>query len=246
MKDPRGWDIRLGNYQHAMLYTLRRGRSGIRKHYAGWDTYCQLADGNIRYLLQLVTEALQGHIREGYSLTHPVNQVIQTRAAESIGGKVLQQLPSVATEGAKLTKIVLALGRIFQVMAAQPEGHSPEVNQFGLTRNSRDDAVETAVGKILDSAVMHLAIIRLAGDKMASVSGETKDYNYQLHPIFAPFFVYSHRRKRRMTLTSVQLLGLANDPRRTISQILGRSNRHVVEDLPDQLFLFREFYDEST
>ena len=44
------WRTRLNNYRHALLFTLRRGRRGIQKYYAGWDTFIQLSGGNIRFL----------------------------------------------------------------------------------------------------------------------------------------------------------------------------------------------------
>ena len=48
---------------------------------------------------------------------------------------------------------------------------------------------------------MHLALLRFAGSKL-QVAGETKDYDYMVHPVFAPFFVFSSRRKRKMTITA--------------------------------------------
>ena len=44
-QNDRAWRTRLNNYRHALLYTLRRGRPGIRKYYAGWDTFIRLSGG---------------------------------------------------------------------------------------------------------------------------------------------------------------------------------------------------------
>ena len=241
MAAPAAWETRLGNYQHAMLFTVRKRVRGLQKYYAGWATFVQLADGNIRYLLQLVTEALSRQVMGGASLTIPISAEVQTEAAQEIGRRNLQQLQGLAAEGAQLTKLVLSLGRIFQVMAARPEGHAPEVNQF---RVNRTGAGATAVDQLLTAAVMHLAVVRFPGDKMAGVSGETRDFDFQLHPVFAPFFVYSYRRKRRLVIDADDVLRLISDPAPTIRQLLARSNRDELPGLPDQLSLFRDFFDE--
>ena len=46
------WRNRLNNYSHAILFTIRRRRPGIRKYYAGWDTFIQLSGGNIDSLVK--------------------------------------------------------------------------------------------------------------------------------------------------------------------------------------------------
>lgn len=235
------WNIRLSNYQHAMLYTIRRGKRGYRKYYSGWSTFTKLADGNIRYLLQLVHEALQAQLRSrADGLAVPVTAEVQTEAASVIGAQVVRQLQGVSANSARLTRLVLGLGRIFQVMAAQPEGHTPEVSQFRLS-STPDELSE----ELLRSAVMHLAVRRFATDKMAAVSGQTRDFSYQLHPIFAPFFIFSYRSKRRMELTPHELVGLVDNPSATISSILRKSKRSAEEDLPPQLMLFSGYYSDT-
>jgi hypothetical protein len=234
------WSTRLTNYQHAMLYTIRRRKRGTSKYYSGWATYAKLADGNIRYLLQLVYEALQLQLQDQQDLSTPLSAEIQTRAATAIGGRVVEQLQGLAANGGDLTRLVLGLGRIFGVMAAQPHGHTPEVSQFRVKGNPGPDVEE-----LLRTAVMHLAVRRFATDKMASASGQIKDYSYQLHPIFAPFFVFSYRSKRRMDLDPKDIQDLVRNPTRAIPSILRRSRRGLETDLPPQLSLFRGYFNES-
>ena len=235
------WATRVTNYQHAALYTIRKGRRGISKFYAGWSTYVLLSDGNIRYLLQLVNEALQNHLTENLTLADAVSVQVQTQAAQAVGRRLVEQLQGLSTQGADLTRLVLGLGRIFQVMAAFPEGHTPEVSQFRV-QPSKVEPFDKCAEDILGAAVMHLAVRRFPGDKMAAASGETRDFVYQLHPMFAPFFVFSHRSKRRMEVTTRDIHGIVHDPRKSIHDILGRSNRLVPEQLPEQMSLFQEYF----
>ena len=94
---------------------------------------------------------------------------------------------------------------------------------------------------ILDAAVMHLALVRLTGTKPVDQS-ETKDFDYTIHPIFSAFFVFSHRRKRKMALTCLEIEGLIRTPRQTIRDILARHHRPESSDLPQQLTLCEAFY----
>lgn len=236
---PKEWKTRVGNHGYAMLFSLRSGRTGLSKFYCGWSTFVMLADGNIRYLLYLVTEALTQHVKHGGSLVTTVSAQHQTIAAQAVGERVVFELAGLHKRGTQLTRLVLGLGRVFGVMAKQPHGHAPEVSQFRIADHKSNEEVS----ELLAAGVMHNALVRFTGDKMAAASSETKDFDYQLHPIVAPFFVYSPRRKRRMNLRSEDLLGLASsDATKYIRRLLSRTNREVDTEPAAQLSLFAEFF----
>jgi hypothetical protein len=244
VKNQSYWKQRLGNYQHALLYTLVKNRTGIRKYYCGWDTFVKISGGNIRFLLQLVEESLMSHLRQAHSLDEPVSPDSQTISAQKVGRMNLTELEGLAVNGATLTKLLLGLGRVFGVMAATSEGHAPEVNQFKVA--SEGNAKERKdVDSLLTSSVMHLALVRWSGSKLSDVS-ETVEWDYMVHPIFAPFFNFSYRRKRKLSITGRQLLALVSDPHQAIKKILDSSNRVVGNDLPEQLQLFEMYYADKT
>ena len=146
--------------------------------------------------------------------------------------------------GAQLTKFLLGLGRVFGIMAASPEGHAPEVNQFEVVDTSGTPTQQDESSALLKAAVMHLALARRSGSKLAG-EGETRDWDYMIYPIFAPFFNFSYRRKRKMNLTPDQILALVESTSQAIRSILAASNRSPDEPLPEQLRLFETFYAES-
>ncbi len=241
LKRPTAWAHRINNHGRALLFSVRPRARGIDKYYCGWGTFVQLSAGNIRYLLALVREAIVSHVDTGTPLGEPISPSTQTNAAQSVALRTLLQLQGLAVEGADLTRLVLAIGRILGIMARNPHGHAPEVTQFRVQNLSLGGEANA----LLAAGTMHLAILRFPGNKMAAVSGETHAFDYQLHPIFAPFFVYSHRRKRRFNLTSEELLGLTSAPAVTIERVLARSGRSADPDIraiPEQLTLFSEFY----
>jgi len=231
---------RYDNHFYASLFSIRRGKRGIRKYYSGWDTMLSLCAGNIRYLLELVHLAVVMHVEKGGDPFSPIDPETQTVAAQLLGRKNLSELEGLSVDGARLTKLLLSLGRVFGVLAESPAGHTPEANQFHLREEAGSENGDKAAG-LLKNAVMHLALVRFAGSK-ALDERDTKAYDYMIHPIFAPFFVFSHRKKRKIKLTSTQLLALVDRPREGIDIALKSNNRQSENILPDQLELFGEFY----
>lgn len=233
------WKEHYDNYKHAYLFTLKRGKGGIRKYYCGWDVMCILAAGNIRFLLELVDQALTRHIADDRDPSSPVSPENQTKAAHDTGSKNLRELEGLALSGGKLTRLLLGLGRVFQVMAEDPIGHTPEVNQFSLT-TERTEA-RAKVDELLVEGVMHLALVRYPGSKLQEAS-DIRQWDYAIHPIYSPFFGFSHRRKRKIALSDDELLALVEKPRHTIRQILSGQNRTLGDDLPEQMQLFADYY----
>ena len=169
---------------------------------------------------------------------------MQTIAAQMIGRENLTELEGLSVHGARLAKLLLGLGRILGIMAASPEGHTPEVNQFEVASGFEGSKKQEETSELLTAAVMHLALARHSGSKLGD-AGETRDWDYTIYPIFAPFFNFSYRRKRKMRLTPDQVLALVDSPRRAINQILAAKNRTPDEPLPEQLRLFEAFYAQS-
>jgi hypothetical protein len=242
--NPQTWTTRLGNYQHAMLFTLRSGQKGHRthKHYAGWDTYVTLARGNLRFLLQLVSTAFLRHLDDGYRLGDPISFDTQTAAAVQVGHRNIEELAGLDKRGADLTKLTLGIGRIFNVLARDPAGHAPEVNQFKVSPTATGD-VDPDVVYLLDSGVRNLAMVRFVSNKNPLNSAATAEWEYALHPIFVPFFGYSYRFKRKLTLTESDLIGIVQG-KRAISEVLARHGRSL-DDSSEQLGFFEDVFNAS-
>lgn len=243
------WKERFGNYRHLLLYTIRRGKGGIKKYYCGWDTFTLMAAGNIRFVLELVDQCLLAQYQKAGTFNATISPDIQTRVAQKVGKMNLSELEGLSVDGAQLTKFLLSLGRVFQVMASDAVGHTPEVNQFHIetARNTKGELDEesSAAERLLNSAVMHLALVRSLGNKPGDV-GDTKDYDFMIHPIYSALFEISPRRKRKTNLSPSEILGLIRKPKEAIRKVLKENNRSLEEALPEQLTLFGRFYDADS
>ena len=234
------WRVQYGNYKYAYLFAIRRGKRGIRKHYCGWSVFCQLASSNIRFLLELVDQAFSLHA-ESVSELSEVLPSNQTKAAQITGQKYLRELEGLSLSGARITRFLLGLGRVFQIMSENPIGHTPEVNQFELSADLEPGSRREMVTGLLRDGIMHLALRGYPASKLQELT-DVRQFDYTIHPIFAAFFGFSHRRKRKIKISDDDFANLADNPRRAIADLLRDQRRVIDDDLPEQMQLFTEFY----
>ncbi|MCR5574210.1 MAG: hypothetical protein K6F78_05250 [Bacteroidaceae bacterium] len=218
------WDERYDNYKYGLLFKIHRGRgaSGIQKYYAGWSTFLKLANGNIRYLMALVYRSYYIYLQNEGDITKPIPFDKQTEAAHDVGWKNLTELEGYWNKGVQLTKLVMSLGSLFGKIAIFGDKSAPELVQFEIK-----DEMSERTQEIINASVMNLAMIRMSSNKLSGK--EIKSYQYSLHPIFAPYFLFSFRRKRKMSLTDADIQGCIDKPEDTVANILKR-RKVVVED----------------
>lgn len=233
---------RYGNYSYALLFLVASKGARIQKYYTGLQTMALLSARNIRFFMQLLNESIRLHIEAGSSASTPISPEIQTLAARDVGLTYLRELEGVSTQGAKLAKLILGLGRLFQIMASNPVGAKPECNQFEINKSTKPSIdVSIELDRLLSDAVMHLALLRSQGTKLLT-EGDTRSWDYSPHPIFSAYFGYSHRRKRKMAINDHDLLGIVSQPQEAIRKLLGRRSDLVNDTLPAQMSLFDEYF----
>lgn len=223
----RSWDQRYDNYKYSLLFKIRRGRGqvGIQKYYAGWNTFVKLANGNIRYIMELVYKSCYLYLQDNGDITNPIPFDKQTEAAQEVGKKNLTELEGAWEKGVQITKLVMSLGSLFGKIAMFRGKSAPELVQFDVTGEMSERTLE-----IMNASVMNLAIIRMSSNKISGK--ELKTYQYSLHPIFAPYFQFSFRRKRKLSLKDAEILGCIDNPEETVDAILKRKNIADLEE-PD-------------
>lgn len=239
---PEQWTTRLGNYGYASLFWLSKGRKGarIRKYYSGARTFIGLASGNIRYFIELIDESL--HLaNESNTEDGTISPAAQTLAARAVGKRRLDQLEGLSEHGSSIKRFVLALGKVFFEFARDPVGRTPEQNAFVI---SGEISAQEQILPLLHEGVADLAF-EVTPKTKATTQSEMRDDEFRLHPIFAPFFEFSHRRKRRIVIQAETLLDVLRHPSRAIAGLLGKTPPVAVEELPQQIALFSSFYGDK-
>ena len=230
---------RFENYKESMLFRIKKGQgNAIQKYYSGWETFIKLANGDIRYLMELVYRSYYLYLQEKGDITKPIPAEIQTKAAKNVGRKNLTELEGNWENGAQLTRMVQSLGTIFGRLAKDGVNIAPELTQFEIEGEEAGD-IKDRTKKLLSAAVMNLALIRLTSNKLTG-KGSVKEFMYMLHPIFAPYYNYSYRKKRKMTISEAEFLLCIDNQKEGVATILKNKKVDVEKDKlhPEQLTLF--------
>lgn len=241
LSNTTAWNTRYDNYKYSLLFKIRTGRGsgGIQKYYAGWSTFVKLANGNIRYLMELVYRSYCLYLQENGDIKLPVPPEIQTKAARNVGWKNLTELEGTWQNGAQLTRMVQTLGTIFARMAKEGENIAPETVQFEI-EGERSERTE----ELLAAGIMNLALIRMPANKQSG-RGSVKEFMYMLHPIFAPFFIFSFRRKRKMLISDAEFISCIDNQKNAVSSILNRKNVRLEFEKTEPTQLTFEYFDDN-
>lgn len=231
-KNNRQWVLRYNNYKYTTLFTIRARKRGNRKLYSGWNTLVLLSAANIRFALQLVEASLIEHLNDGNKELGPVNPENQTNAAIRVAKNNFDELEGIDVRGHQIMSLVQGLGRLFEIYAKSLI-HAPEVNQFWIVDRVTSvlSTTKSEAKSIIDLSISNLAISRNISNKLSNT--DPKSYDYSLHPIFSPLFMFSHRRKRKLNLTSIDIINLIENQGKTIIHL--SSDVEVNTDVPAEI-----------
>lgn len=235
------WNTRYENYKYSLLFKIKSGRGsgGIQKYYSGWSTFVKLANGNIRYLMELVYRSYYLYLQENGDLNMPIPAKIQTNAAYKVGWKNLTELEGAWKNGAQLTRMVQSLGTIFGHMAKTGDNIAPEIVQFEI-----EGKVSERTNELLSAGIMNLALVRLPANKPTG-NGSVKEFMYMLHPIFSPFFIYSYRKKRKMMISDTEFLECVDNQKEAVANILKRKKVKFESGKTDPIQLSLDLFSEN-
>lgn len=241
MSDGTAWRNVINNHGFASLFWLSWGRRGARrrKYYCGLSTILQIASGNIRFFLELVGDSVKEGLSEELSEPIEIQPGQQTDAARAVATRQLEQLDSLGRNGGELKRLVLGIGKVFFEITRRPAGRAPEPTSFVLSGPSHDISL---IRRRLHEGIANLVFVRNPRTKATS-DVEIRDDEYSLHPVLAPFFEISYRKKRRITLGATALLTLYSESKTAMAQLLSNVDQTPSDDLPEQLAIFSSLYE---
>ena len=238
--DDNAWRNLKNNHGFASLFWLSWGRRGARrrKYYCGIATILKIASGNIRFFLELIGDAVRKAQPDELSDPIVIGPAQQTDAARAVATRQLEQLDSLGRHGGELKKLVLGIGKLFFELTRRPEGRTPEPTSFVLKGSPEEVA---AIRTRLGTGIANLVFVSNPRTKATS-DVEIRDEEYSLHPILAPFFEISYRKKRRITVNAGHLCMLQRDSKMAMAHLLSSVDRTRSEELPEQLAMFSSLY----
>ena len=170
--------------------------------YAGFQTFCQLAKGNIRHFLELCHKSLR--LEENCYIS--VDSIQQAEAARQASADFLKEVRSFGKCGNSLHTFVLRLGSLFQLAREDSKTSIAEQTHFSVTSGS---GIAEQEDSFLKEAVKHSVLLEFKDTKKRS-QYQPENIEYVLNPIYAPFFHISYRKKRKLEISSEDLATIIN------------------------------------
>lgn len=162
--------------------------------YSGFDTFIAMSNKNLRHYLILSYKVLEmSELEDDISDSFSIE--IQARAAYEAADQLIREIKTFGEFGEQLRSFVLRLGNIFRTLQSAPSMSEPEQNQF--TINSGERALADEEMLFISEAQKYAILIEMLETKAkSSISTDITDF--QLNPIYSPYFMISYRRKRKV------------------------------------------------
>jgi hypothetical protein len=197
-KYSKGDNGKFSNWVHNNLFgsllELYRPYRTFCPLYSGFDTFISMSNKNLRHFLILCYKVLEmSELEDDTSDVFSIE--IQARAAYEAADQLIREIKTFGESGEQLRSFVLRLGNVFRTLQSAPSMSEPEQNQF--TINSGDRSLDTDEMLFISEAQKYAILIEMLETKAKStVSTDITDF--QLNPIYSPYFMISYRRKRKV------------------------------------------------
>ncbi|SPE50929.1 conserved hypothetical protein [Verrucomicrobia bacterium] len=234
-----GW-IR-NNFIGCLLW-LYESHSSACPFYAGFDTFCLLAHGNLRHFLELCHVSLAQRYREVRGSPLSVPAELQAKAARQTSTAFLNEIPAFGALGDRLHTFVFRLGSLLALAHRRPTQSEPEQSHFAITSGSTPLTEETK--RFLREAEKWSVLFEFEETKLKN-DHQPVSFEYVLNPIYSPYFHITYRKKRKLGLSGEELQTLIHGSFDDANKLLKRFSKLWEIDEDPRLTPFLRFADEE-
>jgi hypothetical protein len=228
------------NFVGCLLW-LYESHSTACPFFAGFDTFCLLARGNLRHFLELCHTSLN-QISDGlYAEQFAVPPELQAKAARQASTSFLNQIPAFGRQGDRLHTFVFRLGSLFALAHRRPTQSEPEQSHFAITSGLK--ALSSEDKRFLREAEKWSVIFEEEETKLKS-DIKLASFEYLLNPVYAPYFNITFRKRRKLGLSTDDLSVLIHGSYDEATDLLRRYSKQWEIEAEETLF-FR-FEEEPT
>ena len=176
--------------------------------YVGFSRFCMLASGNLRHLLEICFRSIDAARDSGQTgAEYQVSTDTQARAVQQASANLLREVKTFGRRSHELYTFAHRLGELFRTAQSQPTQSETERSHFAVVRGDTPHASD--VLGLVDEAVKWSVLIEDRATKQKN-EHDREPVEYQLNPVYAPFFTISYRKKRRIELSASDLQVLAS------------------------------------
>lgn len=165
--------------------------------YSGFDTFFSMSNRNLRHFLILSYKVLEmSELEDEPEDCFSIE--IQARAAYEAADQLIREIKTFGEFGEQLRSFVLRLGNVFKTLQTAPSMSEPEQNQFTINSGARSLSPDES---LFISEAQKYAILIEKLETKAKSTASTDITDFQLNPIYSPYFMISYRRKRKIELS---------------------------------------------
>ena len=215
------------NYKKNIIFQITSECEQTRK-YCGFDTIIKLSNSNTRTVLEIMHYAF-GEINTIESVYKKISVKRQTDAVNRVAESSFEQIDYIPFNGYKAKNMANALGNLFAEIMKDPRAKKFEVNSFSITVSKMSNEQTQELKAILRDAVVWGVLIPSKANKIKNKGDIVFDgRDYMLHPIFAPYFKISYRKRQKCELRDVDIYSMFQPKSR-------KELRKEVKNISDQL-----------
>jgi hypothetical protein len=217
------------------LLWLYESHAAVCPFFAGFDTFCLLARGNLRHFLELCHTSLNQVANSFEGERFAVSPELQAKAARQASTVFLNEIPAFGRLGDRLHTFVFRIGSLFALAHRRPTQSEPEQSHFAITSGttvlSDDDS------NFLREAEKWSVIFAEEETKLKS-DIKVASFEYILNPIYSPYFNITCRKKRKLGLSTEDLRVLIHGNYDEAIQLLKQFSKQweIEEDNSETLF----------
>lgn len=165
--------------------------------YSGFETFLTMSNNNLRHFLILCLKTIE--ISDLlFDNTDIFSIDTQVKASFSASESLIKETRTFGKLGESLRIFTLRLGTLFQTLQSSPTLSEPEQNQF--TINSGTEILSEEDNFFISEALKNHILIENIETKTKSIN-KFDLIDYQINPIYAPYFNISYRKKRKIELS---------------------------------------------
>lgn len=168
--------------------------------YTGFSTFCHLSNGNIRHFLFLCENSFQHADITGPLDKTSITYQEQSRGARITSSRVLNEVKGFGSYGLKLHQFIMRIGSMFELDGKSLTLSENERNHFAIV-SEKDMRLSGSAQNLLDEAERWSVLYQTEATKKKD-EASPEQFEYVLNPIFAPYFLISYRKKRRMEVSA--------------------------------------------
>lgn len=187
------------NLVGVILYLYNKLPTRICPLYAGYKQFVYLSRGNIRHFLELCHQSVtKTNIRSTLPPKTIPSMTIEAQLEATLKTSELEieKIGDFGAHGMHLKRVAKRLGAIFNYCQSRRSQSESEVNHFTLDLTDIN-LLAYNVKEILNESLVWSVLIEQKGTKSKSTDNlELNDY--VLHPVLAPYFGISHRKKKKI------------------------------------------------